>query len=238
MAVWEAPSIWKDGECWIIGGGTSVPRQFDVPENIIQAVMVGGSASAYSPYLAPLHSKHVIGVNNAYKIGDWIDTIFFGDCSWYLHHKEALYQLRCLKVTCCDRFAQRTVEASEGIKYLAKDRQHATGISTDRTKVAWNNNSGAAAINLAVHFGVRRIVLLGFDMTLDSQRFSHWHGSHATSRGEPYRKLNVRVPPFARHAKSFPAIAEDARSLGVEILNASPISTLSVFPKVSVKDLL
>lgn len=234
MALWNVPKIWDGGECWIIGGGTSVPRQFGVPEEVILKVMTGAPASEYSPYLSPIHKKHVIGINNAYKIGDWLDVIFFGDCAWYVMHKENLAKINRLKVTCCDRFAKPDA-LCEGIKYLAKDKTKNLGISNNPSLVCWNNNSGAAAISLAAHFGVKRIVLLGFDMNLDEKRVSHWHGSHNTSPSRVLGK-NVKIPPFARHLKGFPQIAADAKARGIEILNASPISAIQDFPKVNAKD--
>lgn len=220
---WTAPPMWAGGTAFIIGGGPSMPRQFGVPEDVVSKVMTGALPPAtYSPYLTPIHGAHVIGVNNAYQIGPWIDCIFFGDCSWYLVHRLALTKFRNLKVTCCPRFATKPEKESEGIKYLAKDGGHRLGISDNLSKVAWNHNSGAAAISLAVHFGVKRIVLLGFDMCLDGGKVSHWHGSHG----------NKKPPPFERHLKGFPAIAEDAKRRGMEILNASPTSQIESFTKV------
>lgn len=234
MALWTVPRIWEGGECWIIGGGTSVPRQFNVPEDIIRDVMAGKQpASAYSPYLAPIHDRHVIAINNAFKIGNWIDALFFGDCAWYNVYRLMLAPLQMLKVTCCTRFA-KAEKLCEGIKYLERDRDHTSGISPNPTKVAWNGNSGAAAISLARHFGVKRIILLGFDMALDASRVSHWHGSHHPQKSP--RK--VTPPPFDRHLRGFPLIASDAKAMGIEILNASPISAITVFPKVSVWEVL
>ena len=231
--LWSAPPMWKDGTAFIMGGGTSVPRVFGVPEELISAVMNGAPPSEYSQYLAPIHGKHVIGVNNTYRIGTWIDAVFFGDCHWYLEHRPMLALFPKLKVTCCDRFANKPVANCEGIKYLAKDRKKARGISEDPTTVSWNHNSGSAAISLAAHFGVRRIVLLGFDMALDGKNISHWHGSHLGPNRKPKNK-----PPFARHLQGFPVIAEDAKKRGIEILNCSPISTIKEFPIVELKEVL
>ena len=36
---WFVPRMWNDGECWILGGGSSLPRQFGVPESVIEKVM-------------------------------------------------------------------------------------------------------------------------------------------------------------------------------------------------------
>ena len=72
--VWRVPRIWEDGQVFILGGGPSLPRQFGVPERVLRSVLERKeSVNAYSPYMAPIHSKHVIGVNAAFLIGKWIE---------------------------------------------------------------------------------------------------------------------------------------------------------------------
>ena len=88
---WRVPRIWEGGDVWILGGGPSVTKQFDIPEQVVQSVMDGTSPpSVYSPYMKALHDKHVIGINVAYLIGDWIDMVFFGDNKFLLKHLERL----------------------------------------------------------------------------------------------------------------------------------------------------
>lgn len=228
MDRWHVPRMWIGGECWIIGGGPSMPRQFGVPEDIIQAVMAGKRIpAAYSAYLELIHDRHVIGINNVYQIGTWIDVLFFGDNSWYLVHRKALAKWPKIKVTCSPRFDAKR-QKTEDIKYVAKDHSHRFGISNSQTTVSWNANSGSAAISLAAHFGVKRIILLGFDMKMAGP-VSHWHGSHGP---------NKRKPPFKRHLKGFPEIAKDAKKLGIEILNASPDSAITEFKKITVGNYL
>lgn len=227
--IWTAPPMWEGGECFILGGGDSLPRQFGVPDALIKAVQTGSAKlSSYSEYLEPIHKKHVIGINNMYQMGNWLDVCFFGDCGWYLVHRLALANWPNLKVTCCNRFANKPREKSEGIKYLQKCTARRFGISEKKHSVSWNSNSGAAAISLAAHFGVRRIVLLGFDMCLGPDGETHCHKGHG----------NKKSPPFARHLRGFPLIAEHAAAMGIEILNASPTSAIGEFPKVSLKEVL
>lgn len=205
-----------------------MPRQFGVPEDIIQAVMSGKRIpAAYSPYLSPIHDRHVIGINNVYQIGTWIDILFFGDNSWYLVHRKALAKWPGIKVTCNPRFDAKK-HGVEGIKFVAKDHSHRYGISSSQAMVSWNANSGSASISLAVHLGVKRIILLGFDMKMEGP-MSHWHGSHGP---------NKKKPPFNRHLKGFPDIAKDAKQMGIEILNASPDSAIKEFKKVNIKEVL
>ena len=235
-APWSAPRLWPDEECWIIGGGPSVPRLFGVPEVTVKAVMNDKqSPLVYSQYLLALHARHVIGVNNAYMLGDWVDVAFFGDWHWYVAHREALAQRAQLKVSCALRFGEVPYE---GVKFLSKDMN--SGISEDPTKVCWNFNSGAAAISLARHLGVKRVLLLGFDMTLDTMGVSHWHGRHRfmDTDGDGNRRQLSRVHAFDRHLKNFQAVANDALRLGLEILNVNPDSRIAEFPKVALQDVL
>lgn len=225
---WKVPRAWEGSECWIIGGGPSIPRLFHVPEPLISDIEKKAiGPEYYSKYMQPIHDKHVIGVNNAYQIGNWIDVLFFGDCPWYRVHRYNLAQFPGLKVTCCPRFAGKEKKESEGIKYLQKDKTRRYGISDNPRKVAWNSNSGAAAISLAVHFGVRRIYLLGFDMKIQGSE-THWHGGHG----------NKNAPPFRKHLKGFPDIAKDAKNRNVEIINVSPSSAIMCFPKRKLEDVL
>lgn len=230
---WTVPRMWEDGECWIIGGGPSVPKQFNIPDDIIQKVLSKElEPSAYSPYFAPIHNKHVIGINAAFLIGDWIDMVFFGDKRWYLENRERLALFPGLKVSC---HASLLRNDTEKIKVLPRNTKHGQGISPDYSKICWNGNSGSAAISIAVNAGVTKIILLGFDMKLDKDSKQHWHGLYGTAN----RKAGeVKGLPFERHSRGFPAIQRDALIRGVEIINACPDSTIKQFRKTTVKEIL
>lgn len=225
---WKPPKIWLNGDCWILGGGNSLPRQFGVPEEVIQSVCEEKSLPhVYSSYMEVIHNKHVIGINDAYRIGNWIDVTFFGDTSWWLKHRRKLAKWPGIKVTCSPRFANKELKDRDGIKYCPKDHNYRIGITNNPTKVAWNNNSGAAAISLAAHFGVKRIFLLGFDMKKISNT-THWHKDR--------RERNQS--PFKRHLKGFPKIKKDADDLGIEIYNVSINSAIVQFPKIGLEEAL
>lgn len=51
------PKIWRGQTVFIIGGGPSIN---DTPLHL-------------------LHGRRVIGVNNAYLLGPWVDVCWFGD---------------------------------------------------------------------------------------------------------------------------------------------------------------
>jgi hypothetical protein len=231
---WAVPKIWEGGDVWIIGGGPSVPQLFEVPPKIINNVLDGVEpVSAYSPYLEPLHTKHVVGINAAFLIGNWIDAVFFGDSKFFLKYMKELQQFHGLKVCCASNAARFA-----WVKYLQRDGRKPYGISSDSSKVSWNQNSGAAAISMCVHSGAKRIFLLGFDMKLGAGNSQHWHTLYRDLRKvNGNRHLQNRLP-FRRHLKGFPLIAEDAKRMGVEIYNVCPDSAIESFPKVHIKEVL
>jgi hypothetical protein len=122
--IWNVPKIWQNGEVWILGGGPSVFKQFEVPKEVTQKVLAGASPSLYSPYLSFLHDKHVIGINIAYRIGDWIDVIFFGDAGFFTQYKLELANFNGLKVSCSDSIANQ-----DWIKHTPHHPKYYYGIS-------------------------------------------------------------------------------------------------------------
>lgn len=229
---WKVPKIWEDGDVWILGGGPSVTKQFGIPDNIVRNVLSGTSTpSAYSPYMEPLHSKHVIGINISFMIGDWIDFVFFGDPNFFLKYQVELAKFPGLKVSCAPN-----TEKVPWVKYLAREGSHGKGISTNPYKVSWNANSGCAAISVAANAGAKRIILLGFDMKLGDNKMQHWHDVYHRGLATDQRRL--KKLPFLRHMAGFKEIMNDAKKRGIEILNANPDSAIVEVPKYKLEDLL
>lgn len=230
---WTVPRIWEGGTAVIIGGGPSILKQFEVPEYVIKDVYAGRlPLSAYSPFLEPIHKMHCIAVNVAYKIGPWIDVVFFGDVSTWAEDKNELIKFKGLRVTCASGLDNdtRLKHLQRNDKPVKRGQTRRDAISTDPSVLSWNNNSGSASINLAVHFGVKRIILLGFDMKLDEDSNQHWHKLYTTS------KLQLEST-FRRHLSPFSSMKEDLDKLGIEVINANPDSRIECFQRMNFKDI-
>ncbi|MBU0973853.1 MAG: hypothetical protein KKC20_24660 [Proteobacteria bacterium] len=232
---WQVPSIWSGGSVWIIGGGPSLTKQFNIPEEIVFAVRQGTMPfSSYSEYMKPLHSKHIIGVNVAFMLGDWVDIAFFGDNGFFLKFKQELLQFRGIRVSCNPMVAKY-----DWCKYLKKDGKKASGISSEPGMVSWNLNSGAAAISVAANAGAKKIFLLGFDMQLDESNRQHWHNAYAPKKDNvKNRRTEKAGGPFSMHIRGFSQIKEDAIVRGIEIINVNPESKIENFPKMNLKEAL
>jgi hypothetical protein len=169
--------------------------------------------------LAPIHDKRVLGVNNAYMLGDWVDAVFFGDCRWWDWNKETLNKFGGLRITCCQRS-----KPFPGVLHLRRGKS--TGIESRPGFISWNRNSGASAINVAYHLGAVRVVLIGFDMKMTGNNHN-WHHYHKhTPPANIYQ--NRFLPVFAQ-------IARDARELGLQIINATPDSEIKEFPMMKLE---
>lgn len=98
------------------------------------------------------------------------------------------------------------------------------GVSTTPGLIREGGNSGFAAVSLALLFGARRIVLLGYDMQLTGG-CTHHHGDHGPDLGNPdTEKLRTWCKRFAEMAREVPA--------GVEIVNATRDTALTCFPRM------
>ena len=201
---WKAPRIWPDSTVYIIGGGESLNKEKDLPL---------------------IHDKRVIGCNDAFLLGDWVDVCWFGDNRWWEWNREKLRDFGGLKVCCCSGLKNRI-----DLKLLSRNGNKSEGIGENPYYVSWNRSTGASAINLAYHFGAKKIVLLGFDMKRVEGK-DNWHDNHKI-------KHTKTTPPYNRYLQAFIAISKDAKTLGVEIINCSMDSAITQFDKVSLEEVL
>jgi hypothetical protein len=101
------------------------------------------------------------------------------------------------------------------------------GLSTDPATVCTGAHSGYQAMNLAVHLGAKRIVLLGYDMQPTGGQ-DHYFGKHPHRRELPYHLFLFR----------FPTIVAPLRKLGISVINASRQTALDLFPRQSLREAL
>lgn len=199
---WGPTPFWKDKDVYIIGGGNSL-RDFD---------------------WKLLQDLHTIGCNSAYLLGAGICKIcVFGDYKWWEENKAGLacYAQDGIVVT-----NERKLQESD-IPWLHIMRRVEKGLATDA--LAWNGNTGASAINLALILGAKRIFLLGFDMELDDQGRANWHDKRVEKESpEVYSRFIEGIGNlFADLPSKFP---------GCEIFNVNTENRLGVFSMISIEE--
>jgi len=201
---WEVPELWRGATVAILGGGPSL--------SVDQVAQVCASGC------------RVIAVNNAYAIAPFADMLYFCDHDWWREHAEraAYREFAGIKVTLENPKVVKAEPAVRSLQNLGR-----TGLCAERHGLHTGQNGGYQAINLAVHLGAKRIVLLGFDMKVSADGRFNWHSGHRR-KGSPDQYARLMLPKF-------PTLLGPLAARGVEVLNATPGSALKCFREVSLQ---
>lgn len=188
-------------------------------------------ASGPSASDAPLHllaDVPTICINESWRLLPTADAVYASDGGWW-NERKGLPEFGGLKIT-----QDAGAAARYGLHHVAlgpRGRATSCRFYREPGPIGWGRNSGFQAVNLAIQFGATRIVLIGFDMrSVEGRR--HWHPDHEAplrnpkgTRFDVWRKLLDDQGPLLRE-------------WGVEVLNASPASALTAYPKVSLEEAL
>jgi len=161
----------------------------------------------------------VIAVSDNYKIAPWADAMYSADEAWWdVHNGASDFSGR--------RFTQSEAAAERfGLEYIrVESKSPAEGLSTDPSVIYSGGNSGHQAIGLGFLLGCAEFILMGFDMGGNG----HWFGPHPEGLRQPRN--------FANWIDRFQAMADDAATLGVTIINCSRDTGLTCFPRMSIED--
>jgi hypothetical protein len=188
-------------------------------------IIVGSGPSAADAPLAP-GSHRCIAINNSWRLVPWADALYATDYAWW-EREAGVPEFGGLKISQDCRLKDRP---AWGIRTVTVWTSQDQLLITTPGEIGWGGNSGFAAINLAVQFGAKRIVLVGFDMRID--RGMHWHGKHGPGLNNPSQD-SVR-----RWRRVIDEQAPILAALGVEMVNASPISALTAYPKMDLREAL
>lgn len=197
---WTPPVIWTGQPSFMIGGGPSL-------KNFPFSCLAG---------------KNTIGCNSAFHLGaDIVRYCVFGDNGYmHRHIREMLTHERMQFVTCAPSLMDFPPNSFPNLHKMYREMD---GCHTGGCSIAWNRNSGALAVNLAVSLGSREIYLLGYDMTNEGQT-SHWH-DHDSTTTQPYT--------FANFQTGFNSLRKELPE-GTEVFNVTDGSSkLEGFPRIT-----
>lgn len=200
--VWSVPRIWEGARAFVLCGGASLRAQRD---------------------LVPRLEGRIVAVKEGVLLRPDADVLFFAGEHPEVIAPPLLKAYRGPTIVVRGKGHPAFPTAS---KRIGRTVEHERW-SLDPTKVA-GFDAGTSAINLALLFGAREIVLLGYDMT-----GGRWFV------GEHPHPVPV-IPPidFIRHLAPLPSLAKHAASLGVRIVNCSPISRATAFERRPLEEFL
>lgn len=168
------------------------------------------------------HGHPVIAVNDAHRLAPWADVLYSSDQRWYGHY-QGVPTFRGRK------FGIRPLNPPDDWGITVLQNTGDRGVERSPTGLKNGRNSGAAAINLAVHLGAQRVVLVGYDMG-HSGGPVHFFGEHP-------RNLRAESP-YDVFIDMIGAMVAPLAALGVEVVNCSRVSRLDCFPRASLAEAL
>lgn len=190
------------------------------------AVVIATGPSANSQPLDQIRGRaRIIAVNDSWRLAPWADVLYACDRPWWIERRGV------------PEFGGLKISASPAVCKVCPDVRLVTLVARAQIltetigKIGCglrygNGHSGFHAVNLAVQFGAKRIVLVGFDMRLDNG--VHWHADRV-----PYRKDGKAM---SECREALDGCAPQFAELGVDVLNASPISALQAYRKVNLME--
>lgn len=147
--------------------------------------------------------------------------LYAADEKWWEHHNG-------VPTFTGPKYTLQRGAAAYGVIVLQNTGQD--GLERDPAGLRTGQNSGYQAINLAVHLGARRVLLLGYDMHAESDARSHWFGAHP-------QKIRAHSP-YATFVAKFHTLVEPLKRKRVSVINCSRQTALTMFPRATIQEAL
>lgn len=199
MEYWRAPREFPGETVFILGGGPSVLTQ----------------------NLELLRGRRLIAINSSFEAAPWADYVICADGRWFEHNRKKLATV----------FKGKIVTTSTVVKGPPRlyrlHKKSPPGLAEDPGVVSVRFTTLSAAMNLAVHLGANRLILLGIDGKKSADGRTHHHAPH------PWRQIQGC---WEKQRGDLVKITEELKAKNIECLNASPDSVWDLWPKVKFED--
>jgi hypothetical protein len=166
-----------------------------------------------------------IAINTSWSRIPWADVLYACDWAWW-NENRGVPDFQGIKI-CGDERAKREKWNCETITVLRGDDR----LTFQPGVVGRGGGSGGfQAANLAVQWGVSKIILAGFDCSI--AKGLHWHGAHGRKLGNP-NMVNTR-----NWRRAMDAAAPVFKEKGIAVVNVSMASELTAYPKMTLAEAL
>ena len=213
---WSCPRMWHGETVFVVGNGASL-RFFDP---------------------ARLARRRVIAVNSAVRaVRSFFNVLFFGDAKWYWLNRLLVNSLMSAGHPCVslsrywvdDDGWRREQPLGPEIGVRIMRQAGVKGLAKSPDALCWNRSSGGAAVDLAVHLGAARVVLVGYDMQ-PGEHAEHVEGEKLVSDTSDMEHM-AGIGLWTQIMQ-----AADAR--GIELVNATENSALPIVPCIKMEEVL
>ena len=195
--MWAVPREWPESTVWIVGGGSSL-RGFDFER---------------------LRGRKTIVINSSIFSVPFADFLFFGDRRWWVHNNHALPPMT-------GRIVSNSPSVKDERVLSTKKLPPPPGIVDDRTVLPMSWTSTGPAMQLAVHLGARRIMLMGIDLRVGDDGKKYHHAAHPWTPHPKWTGMQM---------EALSSCVGPLKKRGVEVINTSLESALPFWPKRSLE---
>lgn len=204
------------------------------PNSTIACVATGPSLTqADARYLRG--KLPVIAVNDAHLLCPWADVLYSSDHRWWFHHdgvpkfagRKYGVGRDVGKADPYDDFPEIQILMNTGVQ----------GLELDPIGLKTGMNSGYAAINLAVHLGATKILLLGYNLSYLFGK-AHFFGNHPQPLQPSIEAKKQPKDLYPSFLRNFETLVEPLKQAQIEVINCTPRSALTFFPIQSLRDVL
>lgn len=168
----------------------------------------------------------VIAINDAVRLAPWADVLYSSDARWWAEYRGTFGGLK-YGIEQGRGFGRPASVRHPDLKVLRLGGHSGLELAPDGLRSG--KNSGAAAINLAMHLGASRIILLGYAMSLVNGRRHFFDESSAPPR---------QHSSYSMFCQMFERMVTPLESAGVEVINCTEPTALTCFRRAALRDVL
>jgi len=165
----------------------------------------------------------LFGCNNTYKLG--LDVHLACNWQWWDHYWHDI------KHYDCDKWTPRKESADKySINYI--EERWEGGLSTDNSYICAHHGSGPQIVNIALHYGVKVMLLLGWDMRYPGKVTDREYKEQRHYFGEYPKELQHW--PRTGADGSLDGLIKEMETIkpedyGIQIINCTPNSAMTCF---------
>lgn len=192
----------------------------------VVAIVAGGPSVRPDDVLSLQGRAKVIAVNRAMVLAPWADVCYAADGRWWETYEDCR-RLPGIKITTDENVGRvyPQINVVQLVSY-SDEGEEATKFVTDEPGIiAHGGNSGHQAINLALQFGARKMIWMGFDLV-----GKHWHPDH------PLPLRNPKATAMVKWKNRLDSMSGLLEQMGCQVVNLSKISSLENYKKVDTLD--
>ncbi|HBO2361308.1 TPA: hypothetical protein L4H08_005446 [Pseudomonas aeruginosa] len=174
----------------------------------VACIASGPSLTAEDCSVVQASGLPTIAVNTSWKLARFCDVIYAGDSCWWEAYGSEI-----------DIPAERWSCTRQAIQRFGVNHHIVYG----------EYNSGMRAIQFAIWQGAKRVLLLGYDCSLEHG--THWHGEHGKTKNPDSKKVG-------QWHRQFGQVSAEAKTAGVEVVNCSRSTALTCFERIGLEEAL